>query len=203
VTDAEHGYVDALWQTEKSGHVALKNRAYMVLMSLGFSSEQIDEERYFGKKPVDMVGERDDGSLVMVECESYASNPPKTGQVSYNGEQYRDGHQTLALTEDGLFELVGAELKHFVPKNIQTAVSPANSERIGRWRANGIKKSELREWPDHRPQPDGVEQTYEGMYADNHRRWKANGNEPLEEQPGLFEMARMYDAGFSDNEPQS
>jgi GH43 family beta-xylosidase len=190
----DHGYVNGDWASEGPAHIALKNKAVMFLMSLGVDDSQIFEEEMIGQYPIDVVGYRRDNSMVMVECETKIdASPPTRGQVSYNVEQYHNGHQLFTLTPVGLHEVVDRQGLVFEPvEEWQTALSPTEERYIGRWVADGAEKAEIPDvdvalrWGRDSGVGEGLS---EKMIQDNNERWRANGVEPSAEQPTVYEMA--------------
>lgn len=143
--DKEHGFVEGKWASEGLDHVRLKNIATLILLSEGFTLNEIREEVRVDQNPIDIVAEQDDGSLVMIECETRTSNPPPFARdVSYSSSLYKQGHQVLALTPDGLFELCDRREYAFVPcGTIQTSLQTGGEQRIGRWFENEYSTGEI------------------------------------------------------------
>jgi len=194
----EHGYVDGEWQAEGPEHIAMKNTAAMILMSLGFREDEITEERSLQDGPVDMAAEYEDGSLLLVECETKPRTaPPRENQVTFNKRDFDEGHQVFALIESGLYELVDRQARQFVPvKDIQTKLGAQEKQHVGRWVADGTEKAEIGDPADHvkwsNAHSRGWEIT-EDMIEDNHSRWRANGVEPQESQPSIWAVVGESD----------
>lgn len=199
--DGLDGYVEGKWGTESAEHVSLKNTAVLMLMSQGFRRDEIEEEKRVKENPIDIVAEREDGSLVMIECEKRISSPPPTrNEVSYDWEVYKEGHQAFALTFEGLFELVDRAGYVFVPTGaVQTAFQPSDENPLGRWFANSSSIEGILETPKMRRQSHvpSLGRDFSGKvdFADEHSRWRANGVEPDSEQPSraeIFGVAHLW-----------
>jgi hypothetical protein len=192
------GFVEGLWGSESAEHVRLKNLATMILLSEGISQDKIREESREYGNPVDIVAEQDDGSLIMIECETEIGSPPPTRyNVSFNQNVFDNGHQVFALTPEGLFELADRGGYIFVPiDSVQTTLQKTGSRALGRWFASTYAIEEIPETREERRWSTTSDRSMKGPQAvrpekveDNHQRWRADGVKPDPEQPSIAEIA--------------
>jgi hypothetical protein len=168
-------FVEAESDAEGPGHVRMKNMAVFFLRTMGYSLDKIQTEYHYDRGWIDIAVERDDGTIVGVECETQES-----ASVS-NMRIVKDDHRLFALRSSELYQVAG-QGRHREKIQVQLTLGGGRGE-VGRWFDDGREYTTRTVHPKRRRQRAASEYCHSTPAPEDYNRWCADGEPKQEGQP--------------------